>query len=122
MMAKSWVKSRLFTPWVTIWLDSAMQITRYLSLNEVQFLGCVSAFNDSLNGELNAALMFLRKLEDRPKGSAFAFEMQFDKHRYGAQMVLDRWVDFVRAFHGNVELGAHQPLFDEAPARVQAAE
>lgn len=98
-----------------------MQITRYMSLNEVQFLGCVSAFIDSLNGELNAALMFLRKLEHQGKGSAFAFEMQFDKHRYGAMMVLDRWADFARAFRGNVELGMHQSLFDGVQARVESA-
>ena len=68
-----------------------MQITRYASLSEQQFLGCVSAFADSLTGELNSAAMFLRKLAGQPKGAAFAYEMSLDRHRYGALTVLDRW-------------------------------
>ncbi|MBL8176982.1 MAG: hypothetical protein JNK48_20075 [Bryobacterales bacterium] len=99
-----------------------MQITRFLSLNENQFLGCVSAFADTLAGELNSALAFLRRMENRRKGSAFAFEMQLDKHRYGAMIVLERWADFTRAFAGHVELGTHQPLFDEAAERARQAQ
>ncbi len=99
-----------------------MQVTRYLSLNENQFLGCLSAFIDSLSGELNSALAYLRRLENRRKGSAFAFEMQLDKHRYGAIIVLDRWVDFTQAFRGHVELGRHQPLFDQAEQRARQAQ
>ncbi len=48
-----------------------MQITRYASLSEPQFLGCTSAFADALAGELNSAAMYLRKLEDQPKGARF---------------------------------------------------
>ena len=99
-----------------------MQITRYLSLNENQFLGCLSAFVDTLSGELNSALGFLRRLENRPKGSAFAFEMQLDKHRYGAMIVLERWANFIQAFQGNVEFGRHQALFDEAVERVRQSQ
>ena len=45
-----------------------MQITRYASLSEPQFLGCVSAFADTLTGELNSAAMYLRKLEGEEAG------------------------------------------------------
>lgn len=95
-----------------------MQITRFLSLDENQFLGCLSAFTDTLSGELNSALAYLRRMENRRKGAAFAFEMQLDKHRYGAMIVLERWTDFTRAFAGHVQLGRHQSLFDQAPQRV----
>ncbi len=98
-----------------------MQITRFLSLNEAQFLGCVSAFSDSLTGELNAALTFLRRLEGQRKGSAFAIEMTMDRHRYGALIVLERWADLTRAFAGHVELGTYQELFDSAAPRVKEA-
>jgi hypothetical protein len=99
-----------------------LQITRFLSLNENQFLGCVSAFADTLSGELNSALGYLRRLENRRKGSAFAFEMQMDKHRYGAMIVLERWADFTRAFAGHVQLGTHQVLFDAAEQRVRQSQ
>jgi hypothetical protein len=99
-----------------------LQITRYLSLNENQFLGCLSAFADTLSGELNSALAFLRRMENRRKGSAFAFEMQMDKHRYGAMIVLERWADFTKAFAGHVELGQHQHLFDQAEERVRQSQ
>lgn len=99
-----------------------MQVTRYLSLNENQFLGCLSAFVDTLDGELNSALTFLRRLEGTRKGSAFAFEMQMDRHRYGALIVLERWGDFTRAFAGHVELGSRQAMFDEAAQRVSATQ
>lgn len=99
-----------------------MQITRFLSLNETQFLGCVSAFMDTLSGELHGTMTFLRRLEGKRKGSAFAFEMQMDKHRYGALIVLDRWAEFARAFSGHAELGARQPMMDQAVARAKAAQ
>lgn len=99
-----------------------MQITRFLSLNENQFLGCVSAFTDTLSGELNSALNYLRRLEGKRKGSAFAYEMQLDKHRYGALIVLERWGDFTRTFAGHVELGSRQSMFDEAAVRVESAQ
>lgn len=99
-----------------------MQITRFLSLNSNQFLGCVSAFTDTLSGELGSAMMYLRKLDSRMKGSAFAFEMQLDKHRYGAMIVLDRWAEFGRAFATHSDLGMHQELLEQADERASAAQ
>ncbi len=95
-----------------------MRITRYSSLTEQQFLGCVAAFADALTGELNAASMALRRLENRAKGAAFAYEMTFDTHRYGALIVLDRWLSLAAAF------GAHlaHPIANAAPERVEGAE
>lgn len=95
-----------------------MRIKRYPSLSEQQFLGCVSAFADALAGELNAASLALRRLENRAKGSAFAFEMTLDNHRYGALIVLDRWLSLAAAF------GAHlnHPIANAAPERVEGAE
>lgn len=61
-------------------------------------------------------------MENRRKGSAFAFEMQMDKHRYGAMIVLERWADFTKAFAGHVELGTHQQLFDQAEERVRQSQ
>lgn len=99
-----------------------MQITRFINLNESQFLGCVTAFVDSLFGELNAAVMYIRKLDGQPKGSAFAYEMSLDTHRYGALLVLDRWATLVHAFGGHLHLSKHQSMIDEAAGRVQTAE
>ncbi len=99
-----------------------MRITAYPSLTEQQFLGCAAAFVDSLAGELNAAVLYLRKLEDERKGAAFAHEMSLDRHRYGALLVLDRWSEVVRAFGPHVDLGPRQVIVDGAPARIQAAE
>lgn len=99
-----------------------MQITRYASLSEPQFLGCTSAFADALAGELNSAAMYLRKLEDQPKGAAFAYEMSLDRHRYGALTVLDRWGALVAAFGPHLTLSRYQGIVDEAPERVRAAE
>jgi hypothetical protein len=99
-----------------------VQITRYASLTEPQFLGCASAFVDALFGELNAAAMYLRKLEGQPKGAAFAYEMSLDRHRYGALTVLDRWAAMVRSFGPHLFLSRHQGIVDEAPARARAAE
>ena len=95
-----------------------LRITRYTSLTQQQFLGCVAAFADALAGELNAAASALRRLEGMSKGSAFAFEMTLDNHRYGALIVLDRWLSLAAAF------GAHlgHPLANAAPERVAGAE
>ena len=99
-----------------------MRITRYASLSEPQFLGCVSAFTEALSGELNSAAMYLRKLEGQAKGAAFAYEMSFDRHRYGALTVLDRWSTFIAAFGPHVTLSRYRAIVAEAPARVYAAE
>jgi hypothetical protein len=95
-----------------------LRITRYPSLTEQQFLGCTAAFVDSLTGELNAATLALRRLEGRSKGSAFAYEMELDTHRYGALIVLDRWSSLSQAF------GPHlaNSLAGAAPERISAAE
>jgi len=99
-----------------------VQITRYASLSEPQFMGCVSAFADSLTGELNSAAMFLRKLEGQAKGAAFAYEMSLDRHRYGALTVLDRWGALVAAFGPHLALSRYPAIVAEAPARVRSAE
>jgi hypothetical protein len=99
-----------------------VQITRYASLSEPQFLGCVSAFADSLTGELNSAAMYLRKLDGHAKGAAFAYEMSLDRHRYGALTVLDRWGAFAAAFGPHLTLSRYPAIVTEAPARVRAAE
>lgn len=99
-----------------------MRITRFPSLTEPQFFGCAAAFVDSLAGEMNSAVLALRRLEGRPKGSAFAHEMALDTHRYGALIVLDRWAALVHAFGSHLRLASRQDLIDEAPARVQTAE
>jgi hypothetical protein len=99
-----------------------VQITRYASLSEPQFLGCVSAFADSLSGELNSAAMYLRKLEGQAKGAGFAYEMSLDRHRYGALTVLDRWGAFVAAFGPHLTLSRYPAIVAEAPARVRTAE
>ena len=99
-----------------------MQITRYPNLTEAQFQGCLSAFVDSLSGELNGAAMYLRKLENQPKGAAFAYEMSLDAHRYGALMVLDRWATMIDAFGADPSLDHNRDVIEQAPARVQTAE
>ena len=99
-----------------------MQITRFPNLTEPQFEGCISAFIDSLFGELNAAPMYLRKLENQPKGSAFAYEMSLDQHRYGALLVLDRWATMVNAFASDPALSRQREIIHRAPAQVQTAE
>jgi hypothetical protein len=99
-----------------------VQITRHPSLTEPQFLGCASAFVDALSGELNAAAMYLRKVEGQPKGAAFAYEMSLDRHRYGALTVLDRWAELVRAFGAHLKLSRYQSIIDEAPTRTRTAE
>jgi hypothetical protein len=99
-----------------------LRILRYPSIGEPQFLGCAAAFVDSLEGELNAAALALRRLEGRAKGSAFAYEMTLDQHRYGALIVLDRWSALVAAFGPHLHLAARPEMVAEAPARVAAAE
>jgi hypothetical protein len=95
-----------------------VRITRFPSLSEQQFLGCVSAFSDSLTGELNSATLALRRLDGMAKGAAFAYEMAFDTHRYGALIVIDRWSTLVKAFGPHL---AH-PSLETAPARIASAE
>jgi hypothetical protein len=99
-----------------------VQITRYASLSEQQFLGCVSAFADSLTGELNSAAMYLRKLEGQSKGAAFAYEMSLDRHRYGVLTLLDRWGALVAAFGPHLTLSRYPAIIAEAPERVRTAE
>jgi hypothetical protein len=99
-----------------------LHITRFPSLTESQFRGCVSAFVDSLFGELNSAVLYLRKLENRPKGEAFAHEASLDRHRYGAAIVLERWAALATAFAADPALERDREILGQAPARVQAAE
>ena len=99
-----------------------MRITRYPNISEAQFFGCVSAFVDSLSGELNAATMSLRRLAGSRKGSAFAYEMSLDTHRYGALIVLDRWSTLVGAFGPHLEIGRRPDIIGRATERVRAAE
>ena len=99
-----------------------MRITRYPSITEPQFFGCLAAFADSLFGELNAAAIALRRLEGRGKGSAFAYEMTLDQHRYGALIVIDRWSTVVRAFGPHLELSRNPGILTEAAARAGTAE
>jgi hypothetical protein len=100
----------------------SVQITRWASLSEQQFLGCVSAFADALAGELNAAAMYLRKLSGQAKGAAFAYEMSLDRHRYGALTVLDRWSTLVAAFGGHLTVARYPAIVPGTPTRVRAAE
>ncbi|MBK5290065.1 MAG: hypothetical protein JJE04_00025 [Acidobacteriia bacterium] len=99
-----------------------LQILRLPALNEAQFLGCASAFADSLLTAMQATLDNLRRLEGRPKGAAFAFEMQMDRDRYGALIVLERWADCVNAFAPNLKLSRDREIIDEAPSRVLTGE
>lgn len=99
-----------------------MRITRYPSLGEQQFFGCVAAFVDSLSGELNSASAALRRLESQKKGAAFAFEMALDRHRYGAAIVLDRWSTLIGAFGPHLHFPRAQAMLEAASERVSAAE
>jgi hypothetical protein len=99
-----------------------LRITRFPSITEPQFFGCVAAFVDSLSGELNSAAMALRRLEGKGKGAAFAYEMTLDTHRYGALIVLDRWSTLVGTFGPHLHLSRRQEIVGQAPVRVQAAE
>jgi len=102
--------------------ETAVRITRFPSLTEEQFSGCTAAFVDSLSGELNAAASALRRLEGMGKGSAFAYEMTLDRHRYGALIVIDRWSTLAGAFGPHLKLSRHASIVTEAPARSRAAE
>jgi hypothetical protein len=99
-----------------------VRITRYPNIGEPRFFGCVSAFVDSLSGELNAAAMSLGRLAGSGKGSAFAYEMTLDTHRYGALIVLERWSTLVGAFGPHLEVGRHAEIIGRAAERVRAAE
>ena len=99
-----------------------MRITRFPALSEAQFFGCTAAFADSLAGELNAAASALRRLEGQSKGSAFAYEMTLDTHRYGALIVLDRWSSLLGAFGPHLQLPRHRTIIAEGAARVRTAE
>jgi hypothetical protein len=102
--------------------EIAVRITRFPSITEPQFFGCLAAFVDSLFGELNASAIALRRLEGRGKGSAFAYEMTLDQHRYGALIVIDRWSTVVRAFGPHLELSRHPAILTETASRVSTAE
>jgi len=99
-----------------------VRITRFPSITEPQFFGCLSAFVDSLFGELNTAAADLRRLEGRSKGGAFAYEMSLDQHRYGALIVIDRWSTLTRAFGPHLTLSRSPQILTEAAGRVAGAE
>jgi hypothetical protein len=99
-----------------------LRISRFPSLTEAQFFGCTAAFVDSLSGELNAASIALRRLEGQSKGSAFAYEMTFDTHRYGALIAIDRWSTLVSAFGPHLDLTRRSAIISSAPERIRAAE
>ena len=99
-----------------------MRITRFISLSEPQFFGCVAAFADSLTGELNSASAALRRLEGQPKGAAFAFEMTLDRHRYGVSIVVDRWGSLIGAFGPHLPFDRARSIVDTAPERIRSAE
>jgi hypothetical protein len=99
-----------------------VRITRLTSLSEPQFFGCVAAFADSLSGELNSAVAALRRLEGRAKGSAFAFEMALDRHRYGVSIVLDRWGTLLSAFGPHLPFPRAQEILETSAGRIRSAE
>lgn len=99
-----------------------MRITRYPNISESQFYGCVAAFVDSLSGELNAATAALRRLTGNKKGGAFAFEMNFDTHRYAALIVIDRWSTLLNAFGPYLMLPRRRDILDRGTERVHSAE
>jgi len=99
-----------------------LRITRYPNINEAQFFGCVSAFVDSLSGELNAATMALRRLSGTGKGGAFAFEMSLDTHRYGALIVVDRWSTLTGTFGPHLSISRNPEILANAAQRVRSAE
>jgi hypothetical protein len=99
-----------------------LRITRYPSITEPEFFGCVSAFVDSLFGELNAAAAALRRLEGMAKGDAFAYEMTLDAHRYGALIVLDRWSTLAGTFAPHLRLSRDPEILDSARSRAESAE
>ena len=64
----------------------------------------------------------MRRLEAKKKGSAFAYEMTLDTHRYGALIVLDRWSTVLREFGPSLDLSRSRPILGEGPARIRSAE
>jgi len=64
----------------------------------------------------------LRRLENLAKGSAFAYEMTLDRHRYGALIVLDRWATLLRAFAPHLDASRRPALLESAFLRIEAAE
>jgi hypothetical protein len=99
-----------------------VRITRFPAISEHQFLGCVAAFVDTLFGELHTAAIALRRLENKSKGDAFAYEMDLDQRRYGALIVLDRWNSLVCTFGPHLELSQRPGIVEDAQNRVAAAE
>ena len=103
-----------------------MQILRQPSLTEHQYAGCVSAFADSLAGELNAAATYLKRLEGAAKGAGFAYEIGLDRGRYGALMILDRWRHLNGSFGPHLRSTLSDPslgeLIQEAERRVAAGQ
>ncbi|MBL8294722.1 MAG: hypothetical protein JNN08_22950 [Bryobacterales bacterium] len=99
-----------------------MRILRYPALNEPEFMGCVSAFSDSLTSALEATKSFLGRLHAQPKGAAFAFEMQLDSHRYGVMLILERWGEFVNQFGPHMAAIKHAEVVKDAALRIQTAE
>jgi hypothetical protein len=99
-----------------------VRITRFPSLREPEFFGCVAAFADSLAGELNSAAAALRRLEGQSKGAAFAFEMALDRHRYGVAIVLDRWAALIGAFGEHLPFPRAREIVQTAPDRIRSAE
>ncbi|HWC97878.1 MAG TPA: hypothetical protein VG456_14035 [Candidatus Sulfopaludibacter sp.] len=99
-----------------------MHITRFPSITEAEFFGCLAAFVDSLSGELNSAGMALRRLEGQGKGRAFAYEMTLDQHRYGALIVIDRWAALTRSFGPHLTLSRGPGILPQALARTAVAE
>lgn len=95
-------------------------------MSEAQYAGCVSAFVDSLAGELNAAATYLKRLEGSAKGSGFVHEIGLDRGRYGALLVLDRWRHLNASFGPHVRPALQDrslvEVIDEAEPRVAAAE
>jgi len=99
-----------------------LHILRFPSLTEDQFRGCVAALVDSLDGEFNAALGALRRLEGQGKGSAFVHEIALDQHRYGALIVLDRWGTLIAGFGPHLAETRSAALVETAVERTRAAE
>jgi hypothetical protein len=99
-----------------------VRITRFVSLTEPQFFGCVAAFADSLSGELNSAAGALRRLEGQAKGAAFAFEMTLDRHRYGVSIVLDRWGSLIASFGPHLPFARALSIVETAPEKIRSAE
>ena len=100
-----------------------MRITRFPSLSESQFLGCNSAFVDTLFGELNAAAGGAAQVGGSAQGRGIRLRDGISTGAAtGALLALDRWAALVNAFGPHLELARWRSIVDEGPARVQAAE